>query len=53
MPAAMVQLRRARVAVPGSFLRVFQLRAVFERRDDEGGAHFLRDRNPSGGPMGG
>jgi hypothetical protein len=37
-----VELGRARVAVPGGLLHVFELRAVFERRGDERRAHRMR-----------
>ena len=42
VPAPIVWLRRARIAVAGGFLHVYELRSVFERRGDESGAHVCR-----------
>jgi len=40
--APIIELRRARVTLPGGLLHLFELRAVLERRRDECRAHPVR-----------
>ena len=44
IPAPVVEFGRAGVAVSGGLLHVFERRAAFERRRDEGDAHRVRRR---------